>query len=462
MQCRHCKYESGTKADFRTLNIAIRPFGGTPITSVEEGLANYFKPEDMTGDNQYECEPCGTKRDADKGIRLDKVPYIFTVSLLRFDYDWQQDARVKINDRVSFEETIDMAKYLTPSGGDEPEPAAAGGGAGEDDAEERGYRLKEGAGEILARGSSAVTDEEGMLYDLFAICVHAGGAHGGHYYAYCKPFGDTTSAGTDKEDGIWYEMNDSRVKPLSAKEWQQAYGGPTKSYNRGYAVQSSTSAYMLMYRRRDTKLNIDDVPKDLVPMYIFADQKAEEVRAEQERVQKEEDRKKKLEEKRLRDAQIPVAVWYDSRMCSLKPLKTQTWGDLKMMIFEEFELPEDESELRIVAHLGGGKCAKGDVEPIDEEDDTPLEDVVLLEQYAVLQVESRLGDGAWLTQAARETEVECAALGEPTEMMLCNADGSEKHVRWFWVDTKSHTLNWSKKRFGNGKRRLLAGCIASE
>ena len=27
------------------------------------------------------------------------MPYIFTISLLRFDYDWQQDARVKINDR---------------------------------------------------------------------------------------------------------------------------------------------------------------------------------------------------------------------------------------------------------------------------------------------------------------------------------------------------------------------------
>ena len=34
VKCRECGYESGTSADFRTLNIAIRPFGGTPITSV--------------------------------------------------------------------------------------------------------------------------------------------------------------------------------------------------------------------------------------------------------------------------------------------------------------------------------------------------------------------------------------------------------------------------------------------
>ena len=70
VKCRECGYESGTSADFRTLNIAIRPFGGTPITSVEDGLKNYFEAESMDGDNQYECEPCKGKRDADKGIKL--------------------------------------------------------------------------------------------------------------------------------------------------------------------------------------------------------------------------------------------------------------------------------------------------------------------------------------------------------------------------------------------------------
>jgi ubiquitin C-terminal hydrolase len=454
VQCRHCGYESGTKADFRTLNIAIRPFGAPAITSVEEGLANYFKPEDMTGDNQYQCEPCDAKRDADKGIRLDKVPYVLTISLLRFDYDWQQDARVKINDRVTFQETIDMAQYLS---GD------AEGAAEDEEEEEQGYRIKEDGGEILARGSSAVTDAEGMLYDLFAICVHAGGANGGHYYAYCKPFGPMTSSGKAKPADQWYEMNDSRVTKLSANEWQKAYGGLTKTYNRGYQVQSSTSAYMLMYRRRDASLNIDDVPDSIVPMYIFDDQKKEDERREQEVQQKAEERKRKQEEKRLREAQIPVAVWYNERMTHLLPLKTDTWGDLKMKIFEYFELPEDESELRIVVHLNRGMCFSGDIVPIEEDDDIPLDDIQALEKFSMLEVESRLGDGAWLTQVSQDATEATHVLALPTEMMMCNPDGTAKHMRWFWVDTRARTLNWAKtkrdasKREGKKAPRILTG-----
>lgn len=452
VKCRHCGHESGTKAVFQTLNLAIRPFGGAPITSVEEGLANYFKPEDMSGENQYECEPCKTKRDADKGIRLDKVPYVLTISLIRFDYDWEVDQRVKINDRVSFPETLDMAEYLDPSS------EAAGG---ETEEEEKGYRIREDAGEILARGSSAVTDEEGMLYDLFAICVHSGGTHGGHYFAYCKPFGTKTCSGADKAPDQWYEMNDSRVTKLGVDGWKKAFGGATQSYSRGYTIPSSTSAYMLMYRRRDPKLNIDEVPDSIVPTYIFADQKAEEERKEAERQKKAEEYKKKQEEKRLKEAQIPVAVWHNERMVHLLPTRTDTWGDLKTLIFERFELPEDESELRIILHANMGTCCDGDISVIDEEDDTFLDDVELLDKHAVLQVESRVGDSPWQSQVAHSARAAVQALASPIEMMLCNQDGSNKHMRWFWVDVRAHTLSWSKKRFGEGKQRQVTGATAS-
>ena len=125
------------------------------------------------------------------------MPYIFTISLLRFDYDWQQDARVKINDRVSFSETLNMAPYLQA---EEEPPEGGAGGAGAE--EEEGYQVREGGGRILARGSSAVLEDK-MEYELFAICVHAGGAHGGHYFAYCKPFGDTVRSFDSKLALFW-------------------------------------------------------------------------------------------------------------------------------------------------------------------------------------------------------------------------------------------------------------------
>ena len=66
-------------------------------------------------------------------------------------------------------------------------------------------QVREGGGRILARGSSAVLEDK-MEYELFAICVHAGGAHGGHYFAYCKPFGDTGMTGKPKAAGTKFRL----------------------------------------------------------------------------------------------------------------------------------------------------------------------------------------------------------------------------------------------------------------
>ena len=49
----------------------------------------------------------------------------------------------------------------------------------------------------------------------------------------------------------------------------------------------------------------------------------------------------------------------------------------------------------------------------------------------------------------------------PTEMTLCNPDGSSKHVRWFWVDLKSRSLSWAQKPHGEGEERLVTGATNS-
>ena len=35
-----------------------------------------------------------------------------------------------------------------------------------------------------------------------------------------------------------------------------------------------------------------------------------------------------------------------------------------------------------------------------------------------------------------------------TRMMLCKADGTNKHRRWFWLDKDSATVHWSKSKTG--------------
>lgn len=119
------------------------------------------------------------------------------------------------------------------------------------------------------------------------MCIHSGGAAGGHYYAYCKSF----------EDKKWYEFNDSTVSAISERDVEKAFGGATTSYT-GYSTMSSSSAYMLMYRRVDPNLNIVQVERNHVPTYI-----EEDLRREKEEKEAAEE-KKRLEAEAKRQAAV--------------------------------------------------------------------------------------------------------------------------------------------------------------
>uniref|UniRef100_A0A671K500 ubiquitinyl hydrolase 1 n=1 Tax=Sinocyclocheilus anshuiensis TaxID=1608454 RepID=A0A671K500_9TELE len=62
-----------------------------------------------------------------------------------------------------------------------------------------------------------------FLYDLYAMCNHHGGMHGGHYTAYCR----------NSVDGQWYAYDDSSVEPVPEGE------------------VCTRGAYILFYQRRD-------------------------------------------------------------------------------------------------------------------------------------------------------------------------------------------------------------------
>jgi ubiquitin carboxyl-terminal hydrolase 47 len=125
--CKGCGNKAGAGASgFTSLDLAIREFGSTePIASIQEGLKKYFKSETLDGDNQYHCEKCekegrGAKQDAEKGLKLSKVPYILSIGLKRFEYDWERDCRAKVDDRVSknglFEPFIYINEHFAKTG----------------------------------------------------------------------------------------------------------------------------------------------------------------------------------------------------------------------------------------------------------------------------------------------------------------------------------------------------------
>ncbi|XP_076006233.1 ubiquitin carboxyl-terminal hydrolase 43 isoform X2 [Genypterus blacodes] len=63
-----------------------------------------------------------------------------------------------------------------------------------------------------------------VQYDLYAVCNHHGGMHGGHYTAYCR----------NSVDGKWYSYDDSSTEPVPERE------------------VCTRGAYILFYQRRNT------------------------------------------------------------------------------------------------------------------------------------------------------------------------------------------------------------------
>ncbi|KAJ0401591.1 hypothetical protein P43SY_008666 [Pythium insidiosum] len=124
VKCLDCGYESSRNDEFLDLSLVIRPFGSSQMMkSVEEAIELYLKPEVLNGDNQWRCDQCKTKRDAIKGLKFSKLPYLLSLQLKRFDYDFMTDSRIKLHDRVTFPKYLDMNAYLH---GDESNGASRG------------------------------------------------------------------------------------------------------------------------------------------------------------------------------------------------------------------------------------------------------------------------------------------------------------------------------------------------
>lgn len=70
------------------------------MKSVTESLEYFLKPEVLDGDNQYYCQACAKKVDAVKGLKFDRLPYLLSLQLKRFDFDYTTFQRIKLNDEV--------------------------------------------------------------------------------------------------------------------------------------------------------------------------------------------------------------------------------------------------------------------------------------------------------------------------------------------------------------------------
>lgn len=100
VKCLECNTEK-TRADtFLDIPLPVRPFGSqVAYGSIEEALSAFVQPETLDGNNQYFCEKCNKKCDAHKGLKFKNFPYILTLHLKRFDFDYTTMYRIKLNDK---------------------------------------------------------------------------------------------------------------------------------------------------------------------------------------------------------------------------------------------------------------------------------------------------------------------------------------------------------------------------
>ncbi|GAA5989261.1 hypothetical protein JCM10908_001230 [Rhodotorula pacifica] len=210
-RCSACGNESERSSTFLELEISL-----AKSCKLEARLAQSLETEVLGGDNQYFCETCDKKRDAERYQKLTSLPPVLHFSILRFIFDYEKLERRKSQHAISYPLQLDMGQFL--------EPDASG-------------------------------KKEEVWYDLKGVLMHKGqSAHHGHYVAQVY----------DDGRGKWFLFDDETVSPIEDLNGPTAYdedGAPVTSKKRpaagftrgtdGNILPRSKDAYMLVYTKRE-------------------------------------------------------------------------------------------------------------------------------------------------------------------------------------------------------------------
>ncbi|XP_006865884.1 PREDICTED: ubiquitin carboxyl-terminal hydrolase 47 [Chrysochloris asiatica] len=237
VRCLECGYEGWRIDTYLDIPLVIRPYGSSQaFASVEEALHAFIQPEILDGPNQYFCERCKKKCDARKGLRFLHFPYLLTLQLKRFDFDYTTMHRIKLNDRMTFPEELDMSTFIDVEDEKSPQTESCTDSGAEnegschsdqlsndfsnDDGVDEGICLESNSG--TEKISKPGLEKNSLIYELFSVMVHSGSAAGGHYYACIKSFSDEQ----------WYSFNDQHVSRITQEDIKKTHGGSSGS--RGY------------------------------------------------------------------------------------------------------------------------------------------------------------------------------------------------------------------------------------
>lgn len=227
VKCLECETESAKVDVYLDVPLCIRPFGSNKtFESVEEALDAFVEPEILDENNKYLCSKCNRMCKAHKGLKFESFPYILSLQLKRFDFDYNTMSRFKLNNSVTFPEVLNVKKYLDIQNEQTTSSVS-------DDNQNTSEMITDQISNLKEELDKNMYD-----YELFSIMIHSGSATGGHYYAYIKDF----------EKDQWYNFNDEKVTKLDRQDIYKAFGT-------SYSMYSSATAYMLLYRQKNSVRN---------------------------------------------------------------------------------------------------------------------------------------------------------------------------------------------------------------
>ncbi|KAF6754344.1 ubiquitin C-terminal hydrolase [Ephemerocybe angulata] len=210
-RCLTCETVSARDESFLDLSIDIEQ-----NSSVTACLRHFSASEMLCQKNKFFCDSCCDLQEAEKRMKIKKLPNVLALHLKRFKYQEDLGRYIKLTYRVAF--PMELRLFNT------------------------------------------VDDMENAdrLYGLFAIVVHIGtGPHQGHYISIIKT------------GGSWFVFDDDAVYPIAEGDINKYFGD-----------SNSGSAYVLYYQAVDLdleELGLHQTPdpiavSDSLPMPVSGDQ----------------------------------------------------------------------------------------------------------------------------------------------------------------------------------------------
>ncbi|XP_028172741.1 ubiquitin carboxyl-terminal hydrolase 46 isoform X3 [Ostrinia nubilalis] len=191
-RCLNCETVSSKDEHFFDLQVDVGQ-----NTSITHCLKCFSDTETLCNDNKFKCDHCSSYQEAQKRMRVKKLPLILALHLKRFKYMEQYNRHIKVSHRVVFPLELRLFNTAFPLQSDD-----------------------------------AVNPDR--LYDLVAVVVHCGsGPNRGHYISIVK------------SHGFWLLFDDDMVDKIDASAIEDFYGLTSD------IQKSSETGYILFYQSRD-------------------------------------------------------------------------------------------------------------------------------------------------------------------------------------------------------------------